>query len=105
MLNILFRVNIEEHVFHSEETMFMHNGTLTTNGNSTTRLLWWSISRQTCILGFAFFTFMMIMSTAIRSATFVSLCTRASTNLHQIMFDAIIKANMSFFNTNSSGKI
>lgn len=111
----MFRVNLEEHVFHHSDDNNMlttiDNSTLTSTNNSTTTtdeisdtLLWWSISRQTCITVFAVFTFSMILATLIRSATFVSVCMKASMNLHNKMFNAITRATMYFFNTNSSGK-
>lgn len=87
------------------------NTTLTSTYNNTTlndevsdTLMGWTISRHTCIIVFAVFTFAMILATLIRSATFVSVCMKASMNLHNKMFNAITRATMYFFNTNSSGK-
>lgn len=81
-----------------------YNSTSTIDKVSDT-LLWWTISRQTCIIVFAVLTFSMILATLIRSATFVSVCMKASMILHNKMFNAITRATMYFFNTNSSGKI
>ncbi|XP_025405942.1 probable multidrug resistance-associated protein lethal(2)03659 isoform X3 [Sipha flava] len=115
---ITFWVNLEEHVFHYvnnvDNNMLtkMDNSTFTSTDNSTSTtdevsniLLGWTISRQTCIIVFAVFTFSMILATLIRSATFVSVCMKASMNLHNKMFNAITRATMYFFNTNSSGRI
>lgn len=111
---IFFRVNLEEHVFRYENSVDnsklittsnnTYNSTSTTDEVSDT-LLWWTISRQTCIVVFAVLTFSMILATLVRSATFVSVCTKASMILHNKMFNAITRATMYFFNTNSSGKI
>lgn len=114
--NSVHRVNLEEHVFR-----YVDNSTLSTtvvnstfaavdNNTSTTSvesptLLWWSISRQMCVVVFAVLTFAMILATLIRSATFVSVCMKASMTLHNKMFNAITRATMYFFNTNSSGKL
>lgn len=67
-------------------------------------LFWWSISRQKCIIVFAVITISIVLSTLIRSNLCVKICIRASLNLHQMMFSAITRAKMLFFNTNSSGK-
>ncbi|VVC32358.1 Hypothetical protein CINCED_3A013682 [Cinara cedri] len=110
---ITYWVNLEEHYFSPSGVD--NNSTLratvtTDNSTSTTdevsdQILWWTISRQTCIIVFAIVTFAMILATLIRSATFVSVCMRASMNLHNKMFNAITRATMYFFNTNSSGRI
>lgn len=115
-----FRVNLEERIFHNENNSAIAYGTSTLLDNSTLTntnssisteskmsdtILGWTISRQTCIIVFAVLTFSMILATLIRSATFVTVCMRASMNLHNKMFNAITRATMYFFNTNSSGKI
>jgi ATP-binding cassette subfamily C (CFTR/MRP) protein 4 len=58
------------------------------------------ISRQSCIIIFAILTFSLIVVILMRTATLVSVCLKASFNLHNAMFNAI----MYFFNTNSTGK-
>lgn len=107
-----FRVNLEEHVFShcasslNNSTLTVdrhHNSTATYNRISDT-LLWWKISRQTCIIVFAVFTFSIILAILIRTTIFVSVCMKSSIMLHNKMFNAIVKAPMYFFNTNSSGK-
>lgn len=109
--NIIYRVNLEELVFRNtssinDKLISIDNNSTTTSTASgiTNQLLWWTISRQTCIIVFAVLTFSMILATLVRSATFVSVCMRASMNLHNKMFNAITRATMYFFNTNSSGK-
>lgn len=79
------------------------NNTSTT-GAITDTILGLSITRETCIIVFAVLTFSMILATLVRSATFVSVCMKASMNLHNAMFNSITRATMYFFNTNSSGK-
>jgi len=107
---LLFRVNLEELVFRNTSSVNMltsadNNSTITSSTNGISdQLLWWTISRQTCVIVFAVLTFSMILATLVRSATFVSVCMKASMNLHNKMFNAITRATMYFFNTNSSGK-
>lgn len=73
-----------------------------TNHTSTT-LLWWSISRETCFIVFGILTLLMMLAIIIRTIMFVSVCMKSSMTLHNNMFSAITRATMSFFNTNSSG--
>ncbi|CAI6363936.1 unnamed protein product [Macrosiphum euphorbiae] len=47
----------------------------------------------------------LIISGIIRSAIFVKITTKASINLHNQMYNSIIRTTMFFFNTNSSGQI
>ncbi|XP_060850029.1 probable multidrug resistance-associated protein lethal(2)03659 isoform X2 [Rhopalosiphum padi] len=96
-------VNLEEHVFYRIKTVTAYD-TKTTDDPSTT-LLWWSISRKTCFVVFIILTLFMIAAIIIRSITFVSVCMKSSTILHNKMFSAITRATMYFFNTNSSGRI
>uniref|UniRef100_A0A2S2QEN8 Putative multidrug resistance-associated protein lethal n=1 Tax=Sipha flava TaxID=143950 RepID=A0A2S2QEN8_9HEMI len=90
-------VNLEEHVFHPASS--------STTDQFSTNFLWWSVSRQTCFTVFGILTFMIIVATLIRFVVFVSVCTKSSINLHNKMFNAITRATMYFFNTNSSGRI
>ncbi|KAH1014557.1 hypothetical protein HUJ05_012410 [Dendroctonus ponderosae] len=48
---------------------------------------------------------LLIIFTMVRVFVFFSVCMRASTNLHNNMFQNITRAAMSFFNTNSAGRI
>lgn len=41
----------------------------------------------------------------IRSYTFYTICMRCSQRLHDLVFGALIRANMRFFDTNPSGRI
>lgn len=95
---ILFRVNLEEHVFRNvkSESVEISYDTLNT-------FPWWIIPRQTCINVFAGLIFTMVLIVAIKSILFVSVCVSASMNLHNKMLVGITKATMFFFNTNSSG--
>lgn len=110
-------MNLEERVFHNVNNV--DSSTITssksainissiidkTTEETSSTVLWWTISRPTCVVVFAVLTFSMILATLVRSATFVSVCMKASMNLHNKMFNAITRATMYFFNTNSSGKI
>ncbi|VVC26208.1 Hypothetical protein CINCED_3A017920 [Cinara cedri] len=104
---ITYWINLEEHVFHRLKATHSSNSTrITSEDNVTsTSLLGWSITRHTCFVVFAVLTFGVIVTTIIKATTFVSVCMRASVNLHNAMFTAITRATMYFFNTNSSGRI
>lgn len=69
--------------------------------NASFRLL---TSRKMAIVVFSILTILLIIATLIRSATFISMCLKASVNLHNLMFNSITRATMDFFNSNSSGK-
>jgi len=64
----------------------------------------WVISRQFCVIIYAVINVAMLIVVLIRCATFVSVFIGASMNLHTSMFNAITRATMYFFNTNSSGR-
>lgn len=100
-MDFMFRVNLEEHVFRSGKNFKKNNNSSVTEDS----LMGWSISRQTCYIVFAVLTFMTIVATVVRSLTFVSVYLRSSVTLHKKMFNAITRATMYFFNTNSSGII
>lgn len=46
----------------------------------------------------------MVSTTLIKTVTTISVCMKASMKLHDKVFYALTRANMYFFNTNSSGK-
>lgn len=62
------------------------------------------MDRQTCVIVYCLIIMSLIVSILIRSSIFVSVTMRSSIELHKNMFNAMTKATMSFFNTNSSGK-
>lgn len=64
-----------------------------------------TLSRENCIFIYAAVTVGTIVITLVRSFAFVSVCMRASMNLHDLMFRSITRATMYFFNTNPSGRI
>jgi len=95
---MLYRVNLEESVFH--------NVNLSTPiiKNSINTIFWWSINRETCIYIFTAMTFLVVITINLKSLVSVSVCMKASKNLHKNMFNALIRAKMNFFNTNLSGQ-
>ncbi|XP_060849436.1 ATP-binding cassette sub-family C member 4-like isoform X2 [Rhopalosiphum padi] len=101
---ITYWINLEEHVFFSIDHLESNNNRSLTNNPSNT-LIPWIVSRNTCIIVFTVITLSIIISTLIRSALFVSVCTTSSTNLHNRMLGSIIRATMYFFNKNASGRI
>lgn len=101
MSNYLLRVNLEEHVFHDEHGY--GNNSTSTDENLFT-LFWRSISRRTYLIVFSVLIILLMLATLIQSTMFISVCLRASVSLHNQMFNALTRATMYFFNTNSSGK-
>ncbi|CAI6361980.1 unnamed protein product [Macrosiphum euphorbiae] len=97
---ITYWVNLEEHVFRPVIHLGQEN-----NSTPTDTLIQWIVDRQTCIIVFTVITISVIITTLIRSAFFVSVCTTSSTNLHNRMLGSIIRATMYFFNKNPSGRI
>lgn len=65
----------------------------------------WHFSRETSIYIYSVIIAGLVIITLIRSFTFFTICMRASTNLHDNMFNSISRATMRFFNTNPSGRI
>ncbi|XP_016663046.1 probable multidrug resistance-associated protein lethal(2)03659 isoform X1 [Acyrthosiphon pisum] len=102
---ITYWVNLEEHVFRPVSHLEPENNSTPTRCNSSNTLIQWIVDRQTCIIVFTVITISVIISTLIRSAFFVSVCTTSSTNLHNRMLGSIIRATMYFFNKNPSGRI
>lgn len=101
--SFIFRVNLEEHIFSTTKPLMpISNGTSTTVDPSV-ELIPWIVSRKTCVIVFAALTFSIILATLAESILLVSVCTAASTNLHNQMFSAITRSTMNFLNKNSSG--
>lgn len=100
-----FRVNLEVHNFRNVSEISRNNTTLSEvmPNNSSKALLWWTISRQTCVTVYTVVTFTVIVVVFVRCVLFVNFFTNTSMNLHNNMFNAIIRATMYFFDTNSSG--
>ncbi|XP_022162516.1 probable multidrug resistance-associated protein lethal(2)03659 [Myzus persicae] len=99
---ISYWVNLEDHVFRNAESKSTNISSFTTYGLSDTS---WVISRQFCVIIYSVINVAMIIVVLIRCATFVSVFIGTSMNLHTSMFNAITRATMYFFNTNSSGRI
>jgi len=69
----------------------------------TDRLMSWIVSRQTCVVVFAILTLLIIIFAFAELALMISICTTASSNLHNQMFNSITRATMNFLNKNPSG--
>lgn len=65
----------------------------------------WHFSRETCMYIYSTLMVLLIVFTMVRVFVFFNVCMRASTNLHNNMFQNITRASMGFFNTNSAGRI
>lgn len=92
-------MNLEDHFLSNT-----NSETTSSNAHTLLTFLWWPMSRKSCCIIYAVLICMMILTAAIRSVTFVSVCMTASINLHDKMFNALTRATIYFFNTNSSGK-
>lgn len=77
----------------------------TAANNDTDSTSIWDFSRDVSIYIYSGITAATIIVTLIRSFTFFTVCMRASTRLHNNMFNSITRATMRFFNTNTSGRI
>ncbi|VVC32367.1 Hypothetical protein CINCED_3A020730 [Cinara cedri] len=80
------------------------NNTLIDNDPFKISLLW-PISHQSCVIIYNILIISFLVVIIIRTIILRSFFTRTSINLHNKMFNAIIRATMFFFNTNSSGRI
>jgi len=100
-----FRVNLEEHTFHNLN-MLTHNSSSTltnTIDEPLNTLLWWSISRQTCVIVYAVLNLTLVTAVLIRCILLVNFYMAVSLNVHSNMFNSIVGAKLHFFNTHSSG--
>ncbi|CAI6363288.1 unnamed protein product [Macrosiphum euphorbiae] len=99
---ITYWVNLEEHVFGATKPINQNNSTTV---DSSVELTQWIVSRNTCVIVFAALTILIVLATLAESTLLVSLCTMASTNLHNKMFSAITRSTINFLNKNPSGRI
>ncbi|XP_016663044.1 probable multidrug resistance-associated protein lethal(2)03659 [Acyrthosiphon pisum] len=99
---ITYWVNLEERVFGATKPISQNNSTTV---DSSVEQMQWIVSRNTCIIVFAALTILIVLATLAESTLLVSVCTTASTNLHNEMFHAITRSTMNFLNKNSSGRI
>lgn len=89
---------------HSSSYTVQHIHHLPKN-TDTTEESFWDFSREVSIYIYSAITAATVIVTLVRSFTFFSVCMRASTRLHNNMFNSITRATMRFFNTNTSGRI
>lgn len=61
-------------------------------------------TEPTSVVVFAILSLLIIISAFAELTLLVSLCTTASTNLHNHMFSSITRATMNFLNKNPSGR-
>ncbi|XP_048523199.1 probable multidrug resistance-associated protein lethal(2)03659 [Dendroctonus ponderosae] len=107
---ITFWVYIEQQHFLKDHRSSNNTVGATPAGNSSLHsssphLDIWHFSRETCMYIYSTLMVLLIIFTMVRVFVFFSVCMRASTNLHNNMFQNITRAAMSFFNTNSAGRI
>ncbi|KAL4089621.1 hypothetical protein QTP88_024632 [Uroleucon formosanum] len=99
---ISYWVYLEDHVFPNAESKSTNISNFITCLISNTPLI---ITRQFCIIMYSVLNLTLLVVIFIRCAMFVSVLMGTSMNLHNNMFNAITRATMYFFNTNSSGRI
>ncbi|XP_022166670.1 probable multidrug resistance-associated protein lethal(2)03659 isoform X2 [Myzus persicae] len=102
---ITYWVDLEDYYFHGTELFVDTNNVTYTITHPTDRIMSWIVSRQTCVIVFAILTLLIIISAFVELALLVSICTTASSNLHNQMFSSITRATMNFLNKNPSGRI
>lgn len=100
--SILFRITQEETAFGNIDNFYTNDSTSTTSYISDTFIPLIN-DRQNCIIIYAVLKTAMLIGILISSAVFVSVCTSSSVNLHNKMYNAVTRATMIFFNSNSSG--
>ncbi|XP_026807743.1 multidrug resistance-associated protein 4-like [Rhopalosiphum maidis] len=98
-----FWVNQEVYTFNNPKNTF--DNSTSEPHESTNLLLWLNNYHEYYVIIYALFMVALIISVIIRSAIFIKITMKASINLHNRMFNSIIRTTMFFFNTNSSGKI
>lgn len=99
---ILFRVNQEEDVFGSKNILPTDNHTSVTQNVSNT-IIPLINNRQSCVIVYTILIILMTLVILIRNKSCVTFCMKASINLHDSVFNAIIKGSLLFFNTSLSG--
>ncbi|XP_027849264.2 probable multidrug resistance-associated protein lethal(2)03659 isoform X1 [Aphis gossypii] len=102
---ITYWVNLEDHYFGlTEQLVGTKNDTFTTI-QPIDESIPWIVSRKTCIIVFTILTLLIIISAFTEIVFLVSICTTASSNLYNRMYNSITRATMAFLNKNPSGRI
>ncbi|CAI6363623.1 unnamed protein product [Macrosiphum euphorbiae] len=97
-------VNHEVYEYHKLlNTSYNNNTPVPRDSNSASLLL--SNFQLHFVMIYVILMVSLIVTAIIRSAVFVNITTKASINLHNQMFNSIIRNTMFFFNTNSTGQI
>lgn len=84
-------MEIANKAFNSSETMIRGSGN--------------TLSTKTCIIVYSILIAIIFLVTITRSISFYNVCIKASRNLHDNMFKALISTTMRFFNINPPGRI
>lgn len=98
----IFRVNHEVYGYHTLLNTSYSNNTLVPSDSNSASLLLSNFQRDYAII-YAILMVSLIVTATIRCTIFVNITTKASINLHNQMFNSIIRTTMFFFNTNSTG--
>ncbi|KAL4089661.1 hypothetical protein QTP88_024660 [Uroleucon formosanum] len=97
-------VNHEVYGYHTLLNTSYSNNTLVPSDSNSASLLLSNFQRDYAII-YAILMVSLIVTATIRCTIFVNITTKASINLHNQMFNSIIRTTMFFFNTNSTGQI
>jgi len=62
------------------------------------------LNTDTALWIYGVFIIISVVITIMRNLIFFKICMNAGKNLHNFMFSCVLKAPMSFFDNNSSGK-
>lgn len=95
MSSILLRVNLEQ-VRHQN----ISNETILVSSEDN-----WTFMRHICVYSYTSITIATILVTLASCFMFYKTSTKASSKLHNEMFQSIMNATMRFFNTNPAGRI
>ncbi|XP_060872288.1 probable multidrug resistance-associated protein lethal(2)03659 isoform X2 [Metopolophium dirhodum] len=101
-----FWVNQEVYQIYNTNNTFCNNSTHSLMIlDSFSSLPWFSNFHQHFVIVCALLMVSLIVSVIIRTTMFVRMTKKSSINLHNRMFNSIVRTPMHFFNTNSSGQI
>ncbi|XP_022172980.1 multidrug resistance-associated protein 4-like [Myzus persicae] len=100
-----FWVNQEVYEFHKLLNTSHNTNNTSVPRDSYSASLLMSNFQQHFVIIYVVLMVSLIVSGIVRSVIFVKMTTKSSVNLHNQMFNSIIRTSMFFFNTNSSGQV
>ncbi|XP_031631875.1 multidrug resistance-associated protein 4-like isoform X2 [Contarinia nasturtii] len=90
-----------------ESRVYRVNSVNTSNQTSPVEPTLWEADEATDVYAYVYCAIMcaLLLVAIFRSVFFSLVCTKASQNLHDTMFHALISTNMKFFNENPAGRV